>query len=127
MLIVLFNILNVSLKEMPKKTTTPPVLTNSREESLNAKNSTVPIPTRIRDIDITYYELVNDTRYHYEFRFAYDSNTTNNDTRLMILLNGSIRNCIDYGQKKLARHVNSKFRAHLRLHFLPKIINIVQL
>ena len=31
------------------------------------------------------------------------------------------------GQKKLARHVNSKFRAHLRLHFLPKIINIVQL
>ena len=111
MLIVLFNILNVSLKEMPKKTTTPPVLTNSREESLNAKNSTVPIPTRIRDIDITYYELVNDTRYHYEFRFAYDSNTTNNDTRLMILLNGSIRTCIDYWDFAVGRRILATLRS----------------
>ena len=31
------------------------------------------------------------------------------------------------GQKKLARHENSKFRADLRIHFLPQIVDIVQL
>ena len=54
--------------------------------------------------NVTYYEFSNNKKYHYEFRFE-KNNDTNNDTRLMILLNGSVRTCVDYWDFAVGRRI----------------------
>ena len=73
---------------------------------LNKTNSTPPLPpSSPLKTNVTYYELVKDTNYHYEFRFEYNSSYDDNDTRLMILLNGSVRTCIDYWDFAVGRRI----------------------
>ena len=79
----------------PTTTTTSTVPTTSTQ-----KQSSLPIKA-----NVTYYKLVNDTRYHYEFHFEYSSSAINNDPRLMILLNGHGRTCTDYWEFAVGRRI----------------------
>ena len=117
---VIFHILNRDFMDILRKPIAiVPISTTPQEKSPNTTNSTVSTSKGIEDIDITYYELINDTRYHYEFRFAHNSNTTNNDTRLMILLNGSVRTCVDYWDFAVGRRILTTLRS---FHFSILVI-----
>ena len=89
-LIVIFNILNTTYYDAWKNHVTIFVTTGSKSTKAQGH--------------VTYYEPVNDTDYHYEFRFE-KNNNTDNDTRLMILLNGSVRTCVDYWDFAVGRRI----------------------
>ena len=79
---------------------------NKSRKTTNARNSTL---RNLRG-NVTYYELIKDFRYHYQFRFEINNNT-DNDTRLMILLNGSVRTCVDYWDFAVGRRILAALRS----------------
>jgi hypothetical protein len=100
--IAIFNIFNTafhqwSLKMNHKMTST------RREESANPDDQMIS--------NITYYNLANDERYDYEFRFEFShSIISTNSPRLMILLNGSKRTCADYWDFPVGRRILTMIR-----------------
>ena len=132
LLVTLFNIYNGNLPAMSKKAieivndvreqqfgtpdisdyfSSSPIPTNSSvaptspSVSKNTSNSAFVLPPSPYQTNITLYETTNDTNYHYEFRFEYHSNETKDDPRLIILLNGSVRTCIDYWDFPVGRRI----------------------
>ena len=100
LIVILFVILNIfyhGYYEIAKKRITPVVMTESRGKSSNIKSPKI-------EQSVTYYKLTNNTNHHYQFRFE-ETNTTNNDTRLMILFNGTIRTCLDYWTFTVGRRI----------------------
>ena len=76
----------------------------ARQKSLTVKTSTIR-PVSQLQTNITYYKLANHTLYHYQFRFEYNITNTNDDLRLMILLNGDVRTCVDYWDFAVGRRI----------------------
>ena len=89
------------------------------------------LPKPVPDALANYLNVLNETDYLISIATTDTQPITTEAPLDENYLRNEVEQLIDElylkGQKKLARHVNSKFRAHLRLHFLPKIINIVQL
>ena len=71
---------------------------------------TFTIPTTVKP-NVIYYKLTKDSRYHYEFRYEYNNRSTNDDPRLIILLNGSVRTCVDYWNFAVGRRILNALRA----------------
>ena len=67
------------------------------------------------NVIIKYYESMTDKRYSYEFRFEYSNDSANDDPRLMILLNGNQRTCVDYWEFYVGRRILATLR---RFRFL---------
>ena len=80
------------------------VTSNAQQKSLTVKTSTVP-PVSPLQTNITYYKLDNNTLHHYQFRFEYNISNTNDDLRLMILINGNVRTCVDYWDFAVGRRI----------------------
>ena len=90
---------------IPRKEDNIVIVTSARhQKSLTIKTSTTP-PVSQLQTNITYYKLANNTLYHYQFRFEYNITNTNDDLRLMILLNGDVRTCVDYWDFAVGRRI----------------------
>ena len=94
--------LNSQTTSSTRSNTTISTSTNQRNKSIVTSTTTLSSPI---NMNVTYYELINDIRYHYEFRFEYNKQHVNNDTRLMILFNGSVRTCVDYWNFAVGRRI----------------------
>ena len=78
------------------------------------------VPTGISKPEVTYYKTSRDPRYHYEFRFEHNNHpNANDDPRLVILLNGSVRTCVDYWNFAVGRRILAALRAY---HFSILVI-----
>ena len=98
--IVIFNILLVSYYGTTRRPFMLFMNSANQHKSMDGKN----LRLNNGPGHVTYYEYIKDTNYHYEFRFQ-KNNNTNNDTRLMILLNGSVRTCVDYWDFAVGRRI----------------------
>ena len=112
--ITMFNIYKAtSHQTVPEMTAAIPFLPQSGSTINNSRQHVSLItsnPLSIR-INVTHYKLVDNTRYHYEFHFEYNSDTINDDPRLMILLNGHGRTCADYWEFAVGRRILATLRA----------------
>lgn len=98
-IIVILNIYKTISNQIPSEILAgiDPIISNT---TINKQASISP-----SKINVTYYKLVNDTRYHYEFHFQYTNSARNNNPRLMILLNGHGRTCTDYWEFAVGRRI----------------------
>lgn len=86
-------------KQTTKTTTTKKVLT-----------SPVTTTTPPMNGDMINYRLAKDPRYYYEFRYELYTNNTDEEPRLMILINGNGRVCLDYWQFTVGRRILAQLR-----------------
>jgi len=107
--ITIFNIFNAVFHGLPDDSTSTVSSTPEQVTSSTATStlSTKPLMKGTR----TYYRLVNDTDYHYEFRYELNTSTTDDNPRLIILLNGSGRTCVDYWEFPVGRRILATMRA----------------
>lgn len=96
----IFNIFYVILHELP-------------EETNNLFNSTtqtgfLSIKSPMKG-NVTHYRSVDDTSYHYEFRYKLNINNTEDNQRLIILLNGNAWTCEEYWEFLDDHHILSTF------------------
>jgi hypothetical protein len=112
--------LSIPIKTLSNTSTIQTLTTTTTKKiPITNKDRTIPTDPTMKTSS-TYYNLGNDKRYQYEFRFEYNITTSNmtsaNETqRLMILLNGSGRTCTDYWEFPVGRRMLAAFRAHLFL------------
>ena len=111
MLFVILNTIYSAYYEFSKKSITP--LATKGAQGKSSANKSSPMGG-----NATYYKLTNNTKYHYEFRFE-QSNVTNNNTRLMILFNGTTRTCLDYWTFTVGRRILHLIRS---FHFSILVI-----
>ena len=105
LLITTLNVFNGNLSKIPKLAASAIYNSNlAKFVSKTGTNSTTEPPSPII-VNSTYYELIKDANYHYEFRFEYNRDYKTDAPRLMILLNGSVRTCTDYWQFAVGRRI----------------------
>jgi hypothetical protein len=94
--IIFVAILKLSItlsRGLPIKTNST-VAANPKQESLYVQPSNL-MTENIMKGNVTYYRLSKSEHYHFEFRFELNTISTNDEQRLIILLNGKGRSCVD--------------------------------
>jgi hypothetical protein len=68
------------------------------QDTFRSSNEDISCPRRAPFIktQVSYYNLTHNKRYHYEFRYELNRYTEENEHRLLIILVGVSRRCIDY-------------------------------
>jgi hypothetical protein len=110
--IIFVAILKLSItlsRGLPIKTNST-VAANPKQESLYVQPSNL-MTENIMKGNVTYYRLSKSEHYHFEFRFELNTISTNDEQRLIILLNGKGRSCVDYWEFPVGRRLLSTFRA----------------
>lgn len=102
--LAIFNIFNAFFHQLPEETST--AVNSTRTSLLTIKPLT--------KVNVTYYRSAGDTSYHYEFRYELNTNSTNDNQRLMILINGDGYTCADYWNSPADHHILSTLN---KFHF----------